>query len=80
MFGYKKVNMIIKKYTNIRDYRLESNSRRYKNEKAIEKVIIKAERKARKYLKKNIDKITSLANLFLSKGRLKAKEIIEAIS
>lgn len=80
LFGYKKVNMIIKKYTNSRDYRLESNSRRYKNEKAIEKVIIKAERKARKYLKKNIDKITSLANLFLSKGRLKAKEIIEAIS
>lgn len=72
--------MIIKKYTNTRDYRLESNSRRYKNEKAIEKVIIKAERKARKYLKKNIDKITSLANLFLSKGLLKAKEIIEAIS
>ena len=59
--------------------RRESFIKLRKNERKIEKVLRSCERKTTKYIKKNKNKIISLANLLFEKKKLKASEIISCI-
>ena len=59
--------------------RRESFIKLRKNERKIEKLLRRCERKTTKYIKKNKNKIIALANLLFEMKKLKASEIINCI-
>lgn len=60
--------------------RTETQSKRRHNEKIIETILKKCEKKTYKYIKANISKVKSLGKLLFEKKYLKASEIVNAIN
>ena len=60
--------------------RIETPYKRRHNEKLIEKLLRKCEKKTYKYIKANIDKVKALGKLLFEKKHLKSSEIVAAIS
>ena len=64
----------------VEDYsRAETSIKRRHNEKIIERILRKCERKTYKYIKKNADKVRKLGALLLEKKHLKSSEILSCI-
>ena len=59
--------------------RTETEAKRRKNEKKIEKLLKKCEKKTYKYIKANTDKIQKLARLLFEKKHLKQTEILAVL-
>lgn len=59
--------------------RVETQVKRHRNEKKIEKLLRKCEKKTYKYIKANVDKIQRLGRLLFEKKHLKQTEILAVI-
>ena len=59
--------------------RMETPTKRRHNERIIEKVLRKCEKKTYKYIKKNADKVKKLGQLLFEKKHLKSSEILSCI-
>ena len=58
---------------------METPTKRRHNERIIEKVLRKCEKKTYKYIKKNADKVKKLGQLLFEKKHLKSSEILSCI-
>ena len=75
--GYFGIDKTLRFFTD--DERLESETRKRKNEALKEKLILKVYKSVRKYLKKNMMKVDALVSLMMTKGFINNKDLISVM-